>query len=161
MTQPALGTDRIVQVGIVVADVEATARAWSQTLGLPMPEIRITDEFAFAQTEYEGAPTSARARMAFLNVGQVDIELLEPLAVPSTWNDQLRQHGPSMHHLAFEIAGMSEKGAYLDSQGLKLIQRGEFEGGRYAYFDSQARLGAILELLERDQPAAEADEAAR
>lgn len=41
MTQPALGTDRLVQVGIVVADVEETARAWSQILGLPMPEIRM------------------------------------------------------------------------------------------------------------------------
>jgi catechol 2,3-dioxygenase-like lactoylglutathione lyase family enzyme len=148
-------------VGIVVADVEATARAWSQLLGLPMPEIRITDEFDVAQTEYEGAPTRARARMAFLNVGQLDIELLEPLGEPSTWNDQLRQHGPSMHHIAFDIAGMGEKRAYLASDGLRLIQRGEFEGGRYAYFDSQARLGAILELLEREQPAANVDEAAR
>ena len=105
MTPQALGTSRVVQVGIVVADVEATARAWSQLLGLPMPEIRLTDEFDFAQTEYQGAPTFARARMAFLNVGQVDFELLEPVGEPSTWNDQLQQHGPSLHHVAFEIAG--------------------------------------------------------
>ncbi len=161
MTQPTLGTDTIVQVGIVVADVEATARAWSSILGLPMPEIRITDEFDFARTEYEGAPTRARARMAFLSVGQVDIELLEPLGEPSTWNDQLRQHGPSLHHVAFEISGMSEARAYLNDQGVKLIQRGEFVGGRYAYFDTQARLGGILELLEHDEPAAEVDRTAR
>ncbi len=153
MTSEALGTSRIVQVGIVVADVEATARAWSQILGLPMPEIRITDEFDFAQTEYQGAPTFARARMAFLNVGQLDIELLEPIGEPSTWNDQLRQHGPSLHHLAFEVDGMGDKRAYLGNEGLELIQRGEFGGGRYAYFDSRARLGAILELLEHDDPA--------
>ena len=157
MTQPPLGTDRLVQVGVVVADVEATARAWSQIFGLPMPEIRITDEFDFARTEYEGKPTLARAKMAFLNVGQVDIELLEPIGEPSTWKDQLQRHGSSLHHLAVEIDGMSEKRAYLDSQGLPLVQRGEFVGGRYAYFDGQARLGAILELLERDQPAANLD----
>ncbi len=160
MTSQALGTSSIVQVGIVVADVEATARAWSQILGLPMPEIRVTDEFDFAQTEYEGAPTFAQARMAFLNVGQVDIELLEPVGEPSTWHDQLRQHGPSMHHVAFEIAGMGDKREYLHSRGLNLIQSGEFVGGRYAYFDSQARLGAILELLEHDHPVEEIDEAA-
>ncbi len=160
MTPQGIGTNTIVQVGIVVADVEATARAWSQILGLPMPEIRITDEFDFAQTEYQGAPTFARARMAFLSVGQVDFELLEPIGEPSTWNDQLQQHGPSMHHVAFEIAGMRDKREYLHSQGFKLIQSGEYVGGRYAYFDSQARLGAILELLEQDQPAPEIDEAA-
>ncbi len=159
MTSEALGTSRLVQVGIVVADVEATAREWSRMLGLPMPEIRITDELDFARTEYEGAPTYARARMAFLHLGQVDIELLEPIGEPSTWNDHLLQHGPSMHHIAFEISGMGDKRAYLGSQGLGLIQRGEYVGGRYAYFDSQARLGAILELLEQDHPVEGIDEA--
>lgn len=153
MTQAALGTDRIIQVGIVVGDVEATARAWSQILGLPMPEIRMTDELELAQTEYEGAPTAARARMAFFHLGQVDIELLEPVGEPSTWNDQLQQqHGPSLHHIAFGIAGMGEKRAYLNGKGLQLIQRGEYPGGRYAYFDSQATLGTVLELLEFDGP---------
>jgi catechol 2,3-dioxygenase-like lactoylglutathione lyase family enzyme len=155
MTHQALGTDRLMQVGIVVADVEATARAWSQVLGLPMPEIRITDVFDDALTEYEGAPTFAQARMAFLQLGQVELELLEPVGEPSTWNDQLQRHGPSLHHVAFEVDGMADRRAYLGGQGMSLVQRGEFVGGRYAYFDSQARLGAILELLERD-PAAEA-----
>lgn len=158
MTPQGLGTSSIVQVGIVVADVEATARAWSRILGLPMPEIRITDEFDFAHTQYQGTPTFARARLAFLNVGQMDIELLEPIGGPSAWHDHLQQHGPSMHHVAFEIAGMGEKRAFLDDQGLKLLQSGEFVGGRYACFDSQARLGAILELLERDHPVEEVDD---
>jgi hypothetical protein len=99
--------------------------------------------------------------MAFLNVGHVDIELLEPLGEPSTRNDQLQQHGPSMHHLAVEIAGMGDKRAYLNSQGFRLVQSGEYVGGRYAYFDGQARLGAIVELLEHDHPAADVDEAVR
>jgi len=46
---------------------------------------------------------------------------------------------------------MPERLAYLDGQGVKLIQRGEYVGGRYAYFDSQEQLGAVLELLEHDQ----------
>jgi hypothetical protein len=160
MTHPALGTDTIVQVGIVVADVEATARAWSQLLGLPMPEIRITDEPDFAHTEYAGAPTTARARLAFLHVGQVDIELLEPVGEPSTWNDQLQRYGPSLHHVAFEVVGMAEKRAYLNGQGLNLLQRGEYVGGRYAYFDTQASLGAVLELLEQDRAVAAAGQPA-
>ena len=152
MTQPALGTDAVIQVGIVVADIEKTARAWSQILGLPMPEIRITDELDFARTSYRSAPTTGRARLAFFHMGQVDIELLEPVGGPSTWSDQLQQHGQSLHHIAFEVAGMKEKTAYLEGEGLALIQRGEYVGGRYAYFDSQAQLGTVLELLEHDQP---------
>lgn len=108
----------------------------------------MTDEFESSRMEYKGARSTARARLAFLHMGQVDIELVEPVGEPSTWNDQLRQHGPSIHHIALHIDGMREKLAYLDSQGLKVLQGAEFEGGRYANLDSQEKLGAILELLE-------------
>jgi hypothetical protein len=38
-------------VGIVVKDIEAMARAWSQLFGLPMPTIIVTDPVELAQTE--------------------------------------------------------------------------------------------------------------
>jgi len=63
---------------------------------------------------------------------------------------QIDGHGDSLHHIAFEIKVMQEKTAYLDSQGVPLIQRGGYTGGRYVYFDGAAKLGAILELLEND-----------
>lgn len=150
MTQPALGTDTVVQVGIVVHDIESKARAWSDILGLPMPEIIITDTPEKAQTEYRGQATTARAKLAFFRMGQVDIELIEPVGDPCTWKDHLDQHGESLHHLAFRIRGMSEMVAKLDEQGIPLVQRGEYTGGRYAYVDGSAQLGVILELLEND-----------
>jgi methylmalonyl-CoA/ethylmalonyl-CoA epimerase len=150
MTEQALGTTTVTQVGIIVRDIETQARAWSEILGLPMPEIVVTDPVGVAHTEYQGAPSTARAKLAFLPMGQVDVELIEPIGEPSTWNDQLQQHGDSLHHIAFQIHGMQEKVAYLDGHGLRLIQRGDYTGGRYAYVDGSQRLGAILELLEND-----------
>jgi len=149
MSDQALGTT-ITQVGIIVQDIEARARAWSDLLGLPMPEIRMTDPVDIAQTEYEGKPSPARAKLAFFHLGQVDVELIEPIDEPSTWKDQLNNHGDSLHHIAFHIKGMQDKLAYLDSKGVRLVQRGEYTGGRYAYVDSSAQLGTILELLEND-----------
>lgn len=146
----ALGTNAVVQVGIVVRDIEAKARAWSEILGLPMPEIKITAPTEIAHTEYEGESTPARAKLAFLHMGQVDVELIEPIGEPSTWNDQLTQHGDSLHHIAFRIKGMQDKLAYLDAQGIPLLQRGDYTGGRYAYVDGVAQLGCVLELLEND-----------
>jgi catechol 2,3-dioxygenase-like lactoylglutathione lyase family enzyme len=150
MTEPALGTTTVTQVGIIVHDIEAKARAWSQILGLPMPQIIITDTADIAQTEHQGQPTSARAKLAFFHMGQVDIELIEPIGEPSTWKDQLDQHGTSLHHIAFQVQGMRDKLAYLDANGIPLVQRGEYTGGRYAYVDGNAQLGCILELLEND-----------
>ena len=101
MNEPALGTTTVTQVGIIVRDIEAKARAWSEVLGLPMPQIQVTDTVDIARTEYEGEPTYARAKLAFFHMGQVDIELIEPVGEPSTWKDQLDRHGDSLHHIAF------------------------------------------------------------
>jgi len=114
----------------VVRDIEAKARAWSDILGLPMPQIHITDTVDTAQTEYQGERTIARAKLAFFHMGQVDIELIEPIGEPSTWKDQLDQHGDSLHHIAFQVNGMTNKVAYLESNGippapLAVAQRGE------------------------------------
>ena len=150
MTEPTLGNNIVTQVGIIVRDIETKARAWSEILGLPMPDIIITDTVDKAQTEYNGKPTIARARLAFFHMGQLDVELIEPIDGPSTWKDQLDQHGDSLHHIAFVIKGMQEKVAYLDSKGIPLLQRGEYTGGRYAYLDGVTQLGTVLELLEND-----------
>ena len=150
MAEQELGSTIVTQVGIIVGDIEAKSRAWAEVLGVPVPEIMITDDYERAQTEYDGKPSNARAKLAFFHLGQVDLELIEPVGEPSTWRDQLDAHGDSLHHIAFEIKGMPEKIAYLEAKGLSLIQRGEYPGGRYAYVDGNAQLGAILELLEND-----------
>jgi len=150
MTNQPLGTTTVTQVGLIVSDIETKARTWAGVLGLPVPEIIVTDTLDKAQTEYQGAPTFARAKLAFFHLGQVDLELIEPMGEPSTWKDQLDQHGDSLHHIAFVIQGMPEKLAYLDSKGIPLVQRGEYTGGRYAYVDGMAQLGTVVELLEND-----------
>jgi catechol 2,3-dioxygenase-like lactoylglutathione lyase family enzyme len=149
-SDPALGTVTVAQIGIVVRDIQTTARAWADILGLPMPEIEVTDPIDLAHTEYGGQPSPARAKLAFLRMGQVDVELIEPIDEPSTWNDHLDAKGEGLHHIAFRIKGMNERLAYLDAKGVALLQRGDFTGGRYAYVDATGTLGLILELLEHD-----------
>jgi hypothetical protein len=153
MSPSPLGAGTAVQIGLVVGDIEAAVRAWSQLLAVPPPEIILTDPVELARTEYRGQPTPARARLAFFPLGQVRLELIEPLGEPSTWREQLQAHGPSLHHIAFEVEGMAGRLAALSGHGLDLIQRGEYEGGRYAYLDGLERFGAVLELLENDRPA--------
>ncbi|MBN1221098.1 MAG: VOC family protein [Anaerolineae bacterium] len=150
MSNQELGTTTVVQVGVIVGDIESKARAWADVLGLPVPDIIVTDPVEMAQTEYKGKSTDARAKLVFFDLGQVALELIQPLGSPSTWQDQLDQHGDSLHHIAFSIKGMKEKIAYLDAKGMPLVQKGEYTGGRYAYVDGVSKLGVILELLEND-----------
>jgi methylmalonyl-CoA/ethylmalonyl-CoA epimerase len=84
MTEPTLGNNVVTQIGIIVRDIEAKTRAWSSILGLPIPDIILTDTLEKAQTEYNGMPTTARAKLAFFHMGQLDVELIEPIDEPST-----------------------------------------------------------------------------
>ncbi len=150
MTTSPLGTNTVAQIGLVVSNIEKAVQAWSVLLGIPAPEILITDTVEIAHTEYRRQSSPARAKLAFFHLGQVDLELIEPIGEPSTWHDQLEAHGPSLHHIAFHVKGMSDRLEALAAHGLPLLQRGDYTGGRYAYLDGSKQCGAILELLEND-----------
>ncbi len=150
MSTSPLGTNTVTQIGLIVSNIEETVQAWSALLGVPAPEIQITDTVDVAHTEYRQQPSPARAKLAFFHLGQVDLELIEPIGEPSTWRDQLEEHGPSLHHIAFQVKGMADRLEALASHDLALLQRGDYTGGRYAYLDGRNRYGAILELLEND-----------
>src|SRR5512136_2938191 len=124
----SLGTTTVTQVAIIVRDIEAKARAWAHILGLPVPAVIVTDPVEVAQTEYHGQPSPARAKLAFFQLGQVSLELIEPIGGPSTWQEHLDAHGESLHHIAFNIQGMQGKLADLDANGVPLVQRGEYKG---------------------------------
>ncbi len=150
MPSAPLASQTLTQVGLIVRDIEATTQAWAAVLGVPVPEIIITDTVDLAHTEYQQQATPARAKLAFFPLGQVTLELIEPLGAPSTWNDQLVAHGPSLHHIAFQVNGLANLLPVLAAQGMPLVQRGDYTGGRYAYLDGHQRFGAVVELLEND-----------
>ena len=150
MISKPLGDNKAIQVGMIVENIEQAVQAWSRLLGVEPPSISITDPFDISNAHYQGKPTPAQAKLAFFNLGQVTLELIEPIGESSTWNDQLVAHGSSLHHIAFGIKGMDEHLRGLAEHGLPLIQRGEYTGGRYAYVDGQKQFGTVIELLEND-----------
>jgi methylmalonyl-CoA/ethylmalonyl-CoA epimerase len=151
MKKGILDTHVVMQVGILVNDIEKTAQVYADFLGVPKPNIQVTDTIDKSQAKYKGKPTTARAKLAFFKVGQtLDIELIQPDKEPSTWREDLDRKGEGVHHIAFQIKGMKEKIAALEQEKIPLLQTGEYTGGRYAYLDSTKDLKVILELLEND-----------
>jgi 4-hydroxyphenylpyruvate dioxygenase and related hemolysins len=150
MAESALGTQIIVQIGIIVRDIQNTARKYAEFLGAA-PVTELTDPYEQAQVQYKGSPTPARAKLAFFRIpGGVELELIEPDEHPSIWREFLDNHGEGVHHIAFYIKDMKGKVMKLHELGMDLVQKGEYTGGRYAYFDSNADLKVMLELLEND-----------
>lgn len=150
MGKKLLNTDVVTQIGIIVRDIEATSQEWAKFLGIENPGWIVTAGLEEAQTNYRGSPSEARAKLAFFELGNLTIELIEPDQQPSTWREFLDQHGEGVHHIAFGIKGMAEQKLVLKKAGFEFVQSGEYTGGRYAYFDSLPQLKVLLELLEND-----------
>ncbi|MBW4084608.1 VOC family protein [Paenibacillus sp. S150] len=145
-----LGNHFVTQIGILVNDIEKVSGAYADFFGLDKPEIIVTDTPDIARTRYNGEATEARARLAFFDMGSLQLELIEPDHEPSTWRDYLNEHGEGPHHIAFVTEGMQEKIMLLEGQGFPLRQQGEYTGGRYAYMDTFKELKVLVELLEND-----------
>lgn len=151
MEKGILGTKIVTQIGFVVNDIEKTSQAFADFLGVEKPQWSLTDTIDKTHGEFNGQPCPARAKLAFFHVGEtLDIELIEPDETPSVWRNVLNEKGEGVHHIAFVVNGMKEKILALESNGMKLLQRGEYTGGRYAYIDCVDQLKTIVELLEND-----------
>lgn len=145
-----LDEDAVMQICFVTDDVERSARWFADLTGKPLPREGRAADPEEAQAIYQGAPAKVGCRIMMFQFGNLDVEFLEPGPEKSAWRDLLEEKGPGCHHIAFRTKNMTRRGAYLESKGHDMVQRGEFDGGhgRYAYYDTVPELGAMIELLE-------------
>lgn len=151
MGNGVLGTNIVASIGILVKDIDAMKKKYAAFLGLPEPEAFWTGDIKDTRAEYLGRPCPAKARLAFFDIGpNLQLELIQPDDQPSLWRDNLERHGEGFHEISFRIKGTNDKIAALTKNGMPVIQRGEYPGGRYAYIDSLKDLKILIETLEND-----------
>jgi len=139
----------MVQVGIIVEDIEESARNWAEFLGLENPpSISVARGHELNPTQFRGKPSNATAKLAFFNLDNITIELIEPDEEPSTWKEFLDTRGEGIHHIAFNIEKMEIQIENFTEQGIPMIQHGGWDTGEYSYMDGSEKLALIIELLE-------------
>ena len=97
MSQSHLGSTTVAQIAVVVHDIEEVARRYAEVLGPPVPDVMITEPGLQVDQTYRGQPSDARAKLAFLPLGQVQLELTEPVGGPSTWQEALDRRGEGQY----------------------------------------------------------------
>jgi methylmalonyl-CoA epimerase len=128
-------------VGIVVKDMDRALATFKSLFGLE-PGVDVLGK-------------TAPVRIAFLRVGQMWIELLQPLE-PNGEDlaaKVLRERGEGLHHLCFEISDIGEQLAALDAAGVALIDRVPRRGptGLFGFLLPSAAHGVLVELLEHQE----------
>lgn len=142
------GFRRVVQVGIVVRDIERKCEAWARLLKLEVPEVVETEPPEVTGMRYGGRASAGRAKLAFFQLENLSLELIEPVGGPSSWSEFLEKNGEGIHHIAFRVENMREAEDRLREVDVEIEQEGSFTGGSYAYTKPRGPLGAILELLK-------------
>jgi methylmalonyl-CoA/ethylmalonyl-CoA epimerase len=142
---------RILHIGIVVRDIEKARDHWMKFLGLEKtPNTIISAGDHKNPTEYRGHPSTAQAKLVFINLDNMQVELIEPTGdAPSHWREFLESKGEGVHHIGFAVKGMGE--GYLENYekaGYPTVQHGGWDTGEYGYMDTAAALGVTVELLE-------------
>ncbi|MDE1995951.1 MAG: VOC family protein [Rhizobiaceae bacterium] len=150
MPEHLLDEDAIMQICFVTHDVQTSAKWFSDLTAKPVPPEGKAADPEEAKAVYNGKPASVGCRMIIFKFGNIDVEFIQPGPEKSAWRDLLEAKGPGCHHIAFKTRNLTERNRYLEDKGHGLLQRGEFTGGRYAYYDTVPQLGVMLELLEFD-----------
>jgi methylmalonyl-CoA/ethylmalonyl-CoA epimerase len=127
---------RINHVGIVVADIDSALTFWRDALGLEFSHV-------------EDVP-SQKAAVAFLPLGESEIELVKPTSDDSSIAKFLAERGGGMHHLCFEVDNIDEKLAELKGKGVRLINETPliFEGRKAAFIHPKSANGVLVELYQ-------------
>ena len=127
---------KVSHIGIVVPDIDGALNFWQDALGLKLDHI----EDVQAQ----------KSVVAFLPIGESEIELVKPTSDDLGVAKFLRERGSGMHHLCFEVDDLEEMLSDLKGKGIRLINETplEMEGRKVAFIHPKSSNGVLVELYQ-------------
>jgi hypothetical protein len=79
-------------------------------------------------------------------VGNVQIELIQPLQGPNIYYEHLKKKGEGLHHIKEYVNDCREVVDDFKNKGIPVIQSGKFGLGEFYYFDTEPVLGVSFEI---------------
>ena len=129
---------KISHIGVAVRSIEETAEFYKK-LGLEVESIEVVE--------------SQKVRVAFIPVGDVRIELLEPTSDSSTVAKFIEKRGEGIHHIAMATDDLVSKLSEVEGKGVQLIDKKPRPGAHnasIAFLHPRSTHGILLELCEED-----------
>ena len=131
---------RVDHIAVVVADIESSLGFWRDALGLELAHI-------------EDVPDQ-KSLVAFLPVGESEIELVRPTTDDSGVAKYLQKRGPGMHHISLEVDDIEGMLAQLKAKGVRLINETPItsaDGKKLAFIHPESTSGVLVELYQQPE----------
>ncbi len=129
---------RLEHVAIAVSDLDAAVAVYSALLGRPESGREVVE--------------SEQVQVAFFDLGDARLELLEPTAPDSPVGRFLERRGPGLHHIALEVTDIDAALERCRAAGLQTVGEAPRHGAggrRVAFIHPAGSGGVLLELSER------------
>jgi methylmalonyl-CoA/ethylmalonyl-CoA epimerase len=142
---------QLVQIGIVVADRDQTTKALTSLFGIGPFRLVDWPDRPESKYQYRGVDEKIRIRQAFVQLGAVEIELIQPLEGHNAYKDFLDDTGGGIHHVLFEVKDIEPVLQELAKSGIAVLQSGTGirPGTRWALLDTREQVGFYVELRHR------------
>jgi methylmalonyl-CoA/ethylmalonyl-CoA epimerase len=126
-------------ISYAVSDIDRVVEAWSRLYGF--------GPWTYSEnggTDVKGRPW--KIRMAFAQVGPVELELVQCLEGRIFQSRFVDKWGEGIHHIGFFVDDVDQETSRLAAEGAKVLIH---DPGKFAYLDGGSAGGGIFELMRR------------
>jgi methylmalonyl-CoA/ethylmalonyl-CoA epimerase len=134
-----ISLNKVDHIGIAVKSVEEALPFYTQTLGLSLLQIEEVE--------------SQKVKVAFIDGGNVKLELLEPMDEASPVASFIAKRGEGIHHVAFGVDGIQERIEELKAKGINMINerpKPGAGGAQVAFMHPKSAHGVLYELCDKN-----------
>ncbi len=138
---------RTYQVAVVVRDLDKAVKFY-ESIGIgPFHE---GPSVGVIKRTFKGKPvTDIKNKGVLTQVGQIEFELIQPIAGRSIYSEFLEKKGEGVVHISSYTDDFDRDAAKLTAKGFKMITSGILDdGGKFASFDTSETGGVLFELFQ-------------
>lgn len=127
---------KINHIAVAMPELENAIPFWQDQLGLALHHV-------------EDVP-SQQSKVAFLPVGESEVEIVSPTSEESGMAKYIEKRGPGLHHICFEVDNIDEMLEELKVKGVRLIDETAkaLPGRKMAFIHPKSSNGVLVELYE-------------
>jgi methylmalonyl-CoA/ethylmalonyl-CoA epimerase len=128
---------KIDHIGIAVRTLEEALPFYTETLGLRCIDVRDVPQ--------QGV------KVAFIPIGDTELELLEPLGPDTPVGKFIENQGPGLHHVCFDTPEVAGQLTRLKECGMRMLDEVPKEGavGMIGFMHPKSGLGVLWEFSTR------------
>jgi methylmalonyl-CoA/ethylmalonyl-CoA epimerase len=123
---------RLLHVGVAVKDMDKAVKRL-ESLGIgPFEPLGLKKPFV--KGHFHGRPYKPNTKTLAANMGNIQLELIQPISGESPYQEFLESKGEGIQHLTFAVNDLDKEEAKFTAQGVEVTMSGRFQdvgGGDY------------------------------